>query len=55
MDKSPRQKISKKTLALGDSLGQMDLIDIYRTFYPKLQNRPIFQVYMEHSSVQITW
>ena len=35
MARSPRQKISKETLALGDTLGQMDLTDVYRTFHPK--------------------
>ena len=28
-------KISKETQALNDTLDQMDLIDIYRTFHPK--------------------
>ena len=27
--------INKETQALNDTLGQMDLIDIYRTFHPK--------------------
>ena len=35
MDRSSRQKINKKTQALNDTLDQIDLIDIYRTFYPK--------------------
>ena len=29
MDSSSRQKINKETQALNDTLGQMDLIDIY--------------------------
>ena len=33
--RSPRQKINKETVALNDTLGQMDLIDIFRAFYPK--------------------
>ena len=35
MDKSSRQKISKETQALSDTLDQVDLIDIYSTFHPK--------------------
>ena len=33
MDRSAKQKINKETQALSDTLDQMDLIDIYRTFY----------------------
>ena len=35
MDKSSRQKISKETQDLNDTLDQIDLTDIYRTFHPK--------------------
>ena len=35
MDRSSRQKINKKTQALNDALGQMDLIHINRIFHPK--------------------
>ena len=35
MDRSSRQKINKETQALYDTLDQVDLIDIYRTFHPK--------------------
>ena len=35
MDRSSRQKISKETEALNDTIDQIDLIDIYRTFHPK--------------------
>jgi len=35
MDRSSRQKISKRTQALNKALYQMDLIDIYRRFHPK--------------------
>ena len=35
MDRSSRQKINKETPALNDTVDQTDLIDIYRTFYPK--------------------
>ena len=35
MDRSSRQKINKEAQALNDTLGQMDLIDIYKAFHPK--------------------
>ena len=34
-DRSTRQKISKGTEALNNTLEQMDLTDIYRTLHPK--------------------
>ena len=35
MDRSSRQHINKETLALNDTLVQMDLTDIYITLHPK--------------------
>ena len=35
MDRSSKTKINKETQALNDTLNNMDLIDIYRTFHPK--------------------
>ena len=35
MDKSSKMKINKETQALNDTLNNMDLMDIYRTFHPK--------------------
>ena len=35
MDRSSRQKINKETQALNDTIHQIDLIDIYKTFHPK--------------------
>ena len=34
MDRSSKQKINKETQVLSDTLDKMDLIDIFRTFYP---------------------
>ena len=34
-DRLSRQKISKETQSLNDTLDQLDLIDIYRAFHPK--------------------
>ena len=38
MDRSTKQKINKETQTLNDTLDQLDLIDIYRTFHPKTMN-----------------
>ena len=35
MDRSVKQKISKESQTLNDTMDQLDLIDIYRTFTPK--------------------
>ena len=36
MDRSTKQKISKETQTLNDTMDQLDLINIYRTFHPKI-------------------
>ena len=42
MDRSTKQKISKETQTLNDTIDQLDLIDIYRTFHPKIMNFTFF-------------
>ena len=42
MDRSTKQKISKETHTLNDTMDQLDLIDIYRTFHPQKMNFTIF-------------
>ena len=42
MDKSPKMRINKETQALNDTLDQMNLIDIYRTFHPKITEYTFF-------------
>ena len=42
MDRSSREKINKKTLALNETLNKMDLIEIYRTFHPKTTEYTFF-------------
>ena len=42
MDKSAKQKINKETQTLNDTIDQLDLIDIYRTFHPKTMNFTFF-------------
>ena len=38
MDRSTKQSTSKETQTLNDTMDQLDLTDIYRTFYPKTMN-----------------
>ena len=42
MDRSTKQKIRKETQTLNDTMDQLDLIDIYRTFHPKTMNFTFF-------------
>ena len=42
MDRSSKMKITKETQALNDTLDQMDLIDIYRTFQPETTEYTFF-------------
>ena len=42
MDRSTKQKISKETQTLNETMVQLDLIDIYRTFHPKTMNFTFF-------------
>jgi len=44
MDISTKQKISKETQTLNDTMDQLDLIDIYRTFHPKKMNLTFFSL-----------
>ena len=49
MDRSSKQKIKKATQVLNDTLDEMDLIDIFRTFHPNAEEYTFFQLHMEHS------
>jgi len=42
IDRSSKQKINKETRALNDTLDQMDLTDIYRTFQSKPAEYTLF-------------
>ena len=42
MDTSTKQKINKETQILSDTMGQLDLIGIYRTFHPQTMNFSFF-------------
>ena len=49
MNRSTKKKINKETQSLNDTMAQLDLIDICRTFHPKTMNFPFSQVHTEHS------
>ena len=42
MDRSTKQKINKETQTFNDTIDQLDLIDIYRTFHPQTMNFTFF-------------
>ena len=42
MDRSSKMNINKETQALNDTIDQIDVIDIYRTFHPKTEDYTFF-------------
>ena len=42
MDSSSKQKINKETQVLNDTLDEMDLLDIFRTFHPNAEEYTTF-------------
>ena len=42
MDRSSKQKMNEETQALNDTLDEMDLIDIFRTFHPNAEEYTFF-------------
>ena len=42
MDRSSKQKFNKETQILNDTLDEMDLIDIFRTFHPNAEEYTFF-------------
>ena len=48
MHRSSKQKINKETQVLNDTLDEIDLIDIFRTFHPNADEYTS-QLHMEHS------
>ena len=42
MDRSTKQKINKETQTVNDTIDQLDLIDIHRTFHTKTMNITFF-------------
>ena len=44
MDRSTKQKTSKETQTLNDTMDQLDIIDIYKIFYPTTMNFTFFSI-----------
>ena len=44
MDRSSKQKMNKETMALNDTLDQMDFTDIFRTFHPNAPEYTYFSI-----------
>ena len=42
MDRSSKQKTNKETQVLNDTLDEMDLINIFRTFHPNAEKYTLF-------------
>ena len=42
MDRASKQKINKETQVLNDTLDEMDLSDIFRTFHPNAEEYTFF-------------
>ena len=51
MDRSSKQKINKETQVLKDTLDEMDLIDIFRTFHPNADEHTFSSVHGTFSRV----
>ena len=50
MGRTTKQKINKETQTLNDTIEQLDLIDIYRTFHPKTMNFTFTQAHTKSFS-----
>ena len=44
MDRSSKQKISRETMTLNATLGQVDQTDLFRTFHPKTTEYTFFSI-----------
>ena len=55
MDRSSKQKIKKKTQVLSDTLDEMDLIDIFRTFHPNAEYTFFSNAHGTYSRIDHIW
>ena len=53
-DRSSKQKINKETQVLNDTLNEINLIHIFRTFHSNVEEYTSSQVHMEQSPGQTT-
>ena len=51
MDRSPKQRINKETQTLNETLDQMDLTDIFRTFHPNAEHTFFSSAYVTFSRI----
>ena len=51
MDRSSKHKISKETQVLNDTLDEMDLIDIFRTFHPNAEEYTFLSAHWTFSMI----
>jgi len=49
LDRASKQRINKETHTLKETLDQIDLVAIFRTFYAMQKNKLSSQVHMEQS------
>ena len=50
MDRPSKQKINKETQVLDDTLDEMDLTDIFRTFHPNAEEHTFFSMFHVHET-----
>ena len=61
MDRSTKQEINKETQTLNDTIDELDLTDIYRTFHPKTKNFTFHSIcspllaFVLHIAVLLYW
>ena len=55
MDRSSKQKINKETQVLNDTLVEMDLIDIFRTFHPYAEEYTLSSAHGTFSRIDPIW
>ena len=56
MDRSSKQKINKETQVLNDTLDEMDLTDIFRTFHPNAEEYTFFSsAHGTFSRIDTSW
>ena len=55
MDRSSKQKINKETQVLSDTLDEMDLIDIFRTFHPNAEYTFFSNAHGTYSRIDHIW